>query len=166
MYDQTIPIVAAQLLFTVGVTCALAFELPSEPIYHITQKLRNNLYGVKDEEEETTTGPSSEPSANGTDQHSRLDYDNKRLNYINYNKQGLYDSMNKHSYYYSTNNKYYYKPLSPNYSFSDKSDNYYNNYITDNTNKSDKYSNKQYQSSVYVTPLNQTKNVWTSAIKR
>jgi hypothetical protein len=143
-------------LFTVGVTCALAFELPSEPIYHITQKLRNNLYGVKDEEAETTTA-AQESSINGTDQNSRLDYDNKRLNYINYNKHS-YDSMNKHSYYYSTNNKQYYKPISPNYSFNDKSDNYYNNYITDN-NKSD-------QSSIYVTPLNQTKNVWTSAIKR
>lgn len=162
MYDQTIPIVAAQLLFTVGVTCALAFELPSEPIYHITQKLRNNLYGVKDEEEETTVA-SSETSANGTD---RSDANDKRLSYINYNKQGLYDSMNKHNYYYSTNNKYYYKPLSPNYGVSDKSDNYYNNYITDSNNKSDKYSNQQYQSSNNVTPLNQTKNVWTSAIKR
>jgi hypothetical protein len=164
VYDQTIPIVAAQLLFTVGVTCALAFELPSEPLYHITQKLRNNLYGVKNEEEETTTLADS--TANDTQQHSRFDYDNKRLNYINYNKQGLYDSMNKHSYYYSTNNKYYYKPLSPNYSFSDKSDNYYNNYITDSNIKSDKFVNQQHQSSVYVTPLNQTKNVWTAAIKR
>jgi acetate kinase len=146
-------------LFTVGVTCALAFELPSEPIYHITQKLRNNLYGVKNEEEETTTA-AAESSANAS---SRFDYDNKRLNYVNYNKQSLYDSMNKHSYYYSTNNKYYYKPLSPNYGFNDKSDNYYNNYIPDSTNN---LLNQQYQSSNFVTPLNQTKSVWTSAIKR
>lgn len=176
VYDQTIPIVAAQLLFTVGVTCALAFELPSEPIYHITQKLRNNLLGIKDdddEEEETTTvGPETMSSANDTDDdHSRIDYHNQRLNYINYNKQNYYDSMNKHSYYYAANynnNKYYHKPLSPNYYFSDKSDNYNNNYDMNGNNKSDKAPNQQHQSSIYVKPkpLNQTKSVWTKVINR
>jgi hypothetical protein len=152
----------------------LAFELPSEPIYHITQKLRDNLYGVKEEkeEEETTTAAatmsSSEEHHDDSDDHSRIDYDNKRLNYINYNKQNYYDSMNKHNYYYSANynnNKDYYKPLSPNYYISDKSDNYNNNY---SYNKSDKLPNQQHQSSIYVTPkpLNQTKNVWTKVIQR
>lgn len=159
MYDQTIPIVAAQLLFTVGVTCALAFELPSEPIYHITQKLRNNLYGIKNDEDETTAAP----AVNDT---SRLDYDNKRLNYINYYKPSSYDSMNKHSYYYSGNNKYYYKPLSPGYGFSDKSDNFDNNYMPSSNNTFDSLSNQLYQPLNYVTPLNQTQSVWSSAIKR
>lgn len=159
---------AAQLLFTVGVTCALAFELPSEPIYHITQKLRNNLLGIKDgdaEEETTTAAPVEDEHTD--EHHSRFDYDHKRLNYVNYNKPNNYDSINKHSYYYSANynnNKYYQKPLSPNYHFSDKSD----NYITNSGDKSNKLFNQQHQSSIYVTqkPLNQTKNVWASVIKR
>lgn len=154
-----------------GVTCALAFELPSEPIYHITQKLRNNLLGIKDDdgkEEETTTAV---PAVPDTNEHSRIDYDHKRLNYVNYNKPNYYDSMNKHNYYYSANynnTKYYQKPLSSNYYFSDKSDNYDNNYITNNDNKFNKLSNQQHQSSIFVTPkpLNQTKNVWTSVIKK
>lgn len=166
VYDQTIPVVGAQLLFTVGVTCALAFELPSEPIYHITQKLRDNLYGIKDEEETTTPAPASsaENDTDTDDGHSRIDYNHKQLNYINSNKQNYYDSMNKHNYYYSGNynsDKYYQKPLSPNYYISDKSDNYNNNY-------SQILSNQQHQSSVYVTPvpLNTTKSLWTSVIKR
>lgn len=163
--------VAAQLLFTVGVTCALAFELPSEPIYKITQKLRENLYGIKDEEEEETTTAAPTTMADDTYDHdhgddpSRIDYNSQRLNYVNSNMRNNYDSMNKHNYYYSANynnnNKYYHKPLSPNNYFSDKSDNYYNNY---SHNKSDKLSN---QSPLFVTPspLNGTKSVWTSAIK-
>lgn len=167
VYDQTIPIVAAQLLFTVGVTCALAFELPSEPLYHITNKLRDNLLGGQDEKsEEETTTPAPPAEDTEDEHHSRIDYDNKRLNYINYNKNN-YDSMNKHSYYYQANynnNKYYQKPLSPNYYFSDKSDNYANNY----NNKSNKLPYQKYQSSIFVTPtpLNQTKSVWTKVIKR
>lgn len=159
MYDQTIPIVAAQILFTVGVTCALAFELPSEPIYQITQKLRQNLLGtkVKEDDEEETTTPA--PSSNDTDEHSRIDYNHNRLNQISY-KQNYYDSLNKHGYYYS-GNKYYPKPSSSNYYFSDKSDNYDNNYTLNGASKSN-------QSAIYVTPkpLNQTSSVWSKVIKR
>lgn len=169
VYDQTIPIVAAQLLFTVGVTCALAFELPSKPLYHITQMLRESLLKREGLEEETTT--TTAPDKNSTDdEHSRIDYNNKYLNYIDYNKQNYYDSMNKHNYYYTnSNNKYYQKPLSPNnYYASDKSDNYYNNYIPNDID-----SNK-YQSSVYVTPstqpsskpLNQTSNIWATVVNK
>lgn len=156
MYDQTIPIVAAQLLFTVGVTCALAFELPSEPLYHITQKLRNNLLGIPDQaEEETTAAPAPEDShENGdVDPQSRVDYNYNNLNYIDYNKDKYFD-MNKHNYYYSSNyNKHYHNP---NNYISDKSDNYFNQF--------DKSTN---QSSIFVTPkpLNQTLNVWTSLVK-
>lgn len=77
MYDQTIPIVASQLLFTVGATCALAFQLPHEPIYKITQKLRWQLYSVKEDEPET-------------------DDDTKRIDKLN-----PYDTANKHNLYYS-----------------------------------------------------------------
>lgn len=150
----------------------MAFELPSEPLYQITEKLRDQLLGVKDDskeaEPEVTTMPPEDSHEHFDHEHSRIDYDNKRLNYVNYNKPH-YDSMNKHNYYYSANynnDKYYQKPLSPNYYFNDKSDNYYNNYKIND--KSDKLSNKQRPSSIFVTPtpLNQTKSVWTSVIKR
>lgn len=158
---------AAQILFTVGVTCALAFELPSEPIYHITQKLRNNLLGIKEEKEEDETTTAAAASNDTDDDHSRIDYNGNRLHYIN-NKPNYYDSMNKHSYYYSANynnDKHYHKP---NYYASDKSDNYYNNYMMNRIDKSDALSNQQSQSPIYVTPkpLNQTKSVWTKVIKR
>jgi hypothetical protein len=158
VYDQTIPVVAAQLLFTVGVTCALAFELPSEPIYKITQKLRQNLLGIPDKEEEEETTAAADTNSTDDD-NRRIDYNRQRLNY-NYNnrQQNYYDSMNKHSYYYSANNKYYHKPLSSpnNYYFSDKSDNYDSNYIGNNL------ANQQISSAVFVTPkpVNQTTDVW------
>lgn len=151
VYDQTIPIVAAQLLFTVGVTCALAFELPSEPIYHITQKLRQSLLNVEDVADQTTTPASNDTSSE--DDHSRIDKNFNDLNYVN--RKQYYDSMNKHSYYYSTNyygSKYYQQPLSPNY-ISDKSDNNIFNTLSN-------------QSPIFVTPKpsNQTKNEWTSLV--
>lgn len=165
---------AAQLLFTVGVTCALAFELPSMPLYHITRQLKNELLGYKEgdaepaEEPATTVAPEPDSHESFDDHdHSRIDLNNKRLSYINYNgKQNYYNPMTKHNYYYSANNKHYHKPLSSNYYFSDKSDNYDNNYII-NGNKSGKLSNHKYQSSVFVTPMpfNHTKNVWTNVIK-
>lgn len=139
--------------------------------------MRNNLLGIKDEKEEETTTPAPADSHeqldehyDHDDEHSRIDYDNKRLNYVNYNKLH-YDSMNKHNYYYSANynnDKYYQKPLSSNYYFSDKSDNYYNNYKINGIDKSDKLSDQQRPSSIFITPtpLNQTKSVWTSVIKR
>ena len=161
VYDQTIPIVGAQLLFTVGVTCALAFELPSEPIYKITQKLRNNLLGIKDDSSSSSSEEESGDATAGNDtddDNSRIDYNHNKLHYINYNKNNYYDSMNKHGYYYASNynnnNKYYRKPLSPNYHISDKSDNYDNILFN--------------QSSIFVTPkpLNQTTSVWTSLVKK
>lgn len=154
MYDQTIPIVAAQLLFTVGVTCALAFELPSEPIYHITQKLRQSLLNVEDVADQTTTPASNDTSSSSEDDdHSRIDKNFNNLNYVNRNQ--YYDSMNKHNYYYSTNyngNKYYQPPLSPNY-ISDKSDNNIFNTLSN-------------QSPIFVTPKpsNQSANEWTSLV--
>lgn len=151
MYDQTIPIVATQLLFTVGVTCALAFELPSEPLYKITQQLRDQLYGFN--MSTTTEAPTTVPPEMMSDDyhdhdHSRIDYNSNGLNYVD--KQHYYASMNKHNYYYY-NDQYYQKPLS-NYYFGDKSD----NYAINTNNKS---------TSVTQKPLNQTNDVWTKVIK-
>lgn len=182
VYDQTIPIVAAQLLFTIGVTCALAFELPSKPLYRITQELREKLQSDMKGEEPTTPAPPPPPPPSAPDEHSYSDIiynDHSRIDYnLNspYNKQNYYDSSNKHDYYYSNNNKqkpatiynnnYYRKPLSPNNYISDKSDNYNDNYYKNG------YQLTNYQSSIAtnakpLTSLNQTENdVWTNVVNR
>lgn len=55
MFDQTIPIIGTPLVFTIGVTVALAYELPSEPWYHYIKDIRKNwksstyLLGKKDQ---------------------------------------------------------------------------------------------------------------------
>jgi hypothetical protein len=121
-------VVAAQLLFTVGVTCALAFELPSKPIYQITQELRDNLQKKLHPEKYTTTeAPKNDTSEEMMDMddhdHRRIDMNYNRLNFVN-NKQNYYDLINKHNYYYAGGKPSY---------FSDKSDNYA---TTNDVNKS------------------------------
>lgn len=122
-------VVAAQLLFTVGVTCALAFELPSKPLSAITAELREHLQMKLHPEKYTTKAPppndtdSNESSmmdsheGGGGGDNSRIDFNYNRLKFIN-GKQNYYDTLNKHNYYY--NDKY--KPHKHN-KFSDKSDN-------------------------------------------
>lgn len=108
-------VVAAQLLFTVGVTCALAFELPSKPIYQITKELREHLQKRLHPEKYTTTEApknSSEMMDMDDHDHRRIDMNYNRLNFVN-GKENYYDLMNKHNYYYG-------KPAY----ISDKSDNY------------------------------------------
>lgn len=92
-YDQTMPIVAAQMLFTIGVTVALAFELPDKPLHHITEQLRENLQ-VRLHGPKTTEAPAS----NNANDNSRIDLNSNNLQYTN--KQEYYNLMNKHSYYY------------------------------------------------------------------
>lgn len=89
-YDQTIPVVAAQVLFTVGVTAALAFELPSKPLYYITKELKQNLKDILSGE--TTTSASS-------DDAKRRDPNVNDLTYVD--KQNYYSSINKHNLYYN-----------------------------------------------------------------
>lgn len=95
-YDQTMPVAAAQLLFTIGVTVALAYELPDKPIYRITQEIKDNLQ-KRLHPSSTTVAPSA---VNSTDGHSRIDYDSNNLMYIYNNKEAYYSMMNKHKYYY------------------------------------------------------------------
>lgn len=94
-YDQTMPIVAAQLLFTIGVTVALAYELPDKPVYRITQEIKNNLQ--KRLHPSSTAAPAT---ANITAGQKRIDYDSNNLMYIDNNKDTYYGMMNKHKYYY------------------------------------------------------------------
>ncbi|XP_070503948.1 uncharacterized protein [Chironomus tepperi] len=96
-YDQTMPIAAAQLLFTIGVTVALAFELPDKPIGRITQELRDSLQ-KRLHPSSTTAAPDTSNSSDSD--HSRIDYNSNNLKYIYNNKQAYYNNMNKHKYYY------------------------------------------------------------------
>lgn len=89
------PIVAAQLLFTIGVTVALAFELPDKPLYRITQEIRESLQ--KRLHPELKAAASN--STNSTDSHSRIDVNGNDLNYV-YNSKDYYNKMNNHKYYY------------------------------------------------------------------
>jgi hypothetical protein len=111
-------VVAAQLLFTVGVTCALAFELPSKPLHQITAELREHLQQKLHPEKYTTT--TEAPTMNDTDYsdheshsgemdmsmdpHRRMDFNYNGLNYIN-GKENYYDMINKHNYYYKNKKK-------------------------------------------------------------
>lgn len=96
-YDQTAPVVAAQLLFTIGVTIALAFELPDKPIHTITEQLRQNFQ----ERLHGKTTPAPSPDNNSTDDgHSRIDYNSNNLKYVYNSKDAYYNLMNKHNYYY------------------------------------------------------------------
>jgi hypothetical protein len=92
------PIAAAQLLFTIGVTVALAFELPDKPIGRITQELRDSLQ-KRLHPSSTTAAPATSNSSDSD--HSRIDYNSNNLKYIySNNKQTYYNTMNKHKYYY------------------------------------------------------------------
>lgn len=96
------PIAAAQLLFTIGVTVALAFELPDKPIGRITQELRDSLH-KRLHPSSTTAAPAISNSSVDYDHdhdHSRIDYNSNNLKYIYNNKQAYYNTMNKHKYYY------------------------------------------------------------------
>lgn len=74
--------VGIELVFTVGVTVALAYELPSEPLYKITQQLREQ---AKEEKYPTTTTDVPMAPANQTDMHAKIDTNTNELSYINYN---------------------------------------------------------------------------------
>lgn len=113
-----------------GITCALAFELPSKPIYQITHELREHLQKRLHPEKYTTTEAPQNSSEEMTDMddhgNRRVDMNYNRLNFINSN-QNYYDMINKHNYYYAGGKPSY---------FSDKSDNF------GNANKPNKSSNQ------------------------
>lgn len=47
IYDQTIPVVALPLVFTVGVTCAIAYELPSKPFSELIEDFTKRFEVLK-----------------------------------------------------------------------------------------------------------------------
>lgn len=184
-FDQTIPIAAAQLLFTVGITVAMAFELPSKPLYHITQELREQINGKKEETEEASDAPATDmPDDDNTigvmDNSSRTDYNYKNLFYSNRNNN--FNSINKHNMYYSNsyqpngmiykqsqtsvNNPSYYGKY-PNYV-----NNYYgyenapNGYLDRNDQFGSQYASSTAKPKTTKAPRNQTKADWGSIVNR
>jgi hypothetical protein len=153
-------------LFTVGVTCALAFELPHKPLYQITQELRENLQKRLHPELRTTEAPKTDAtnSTNGDaddddHHHSRIDYNNQHLKYID-SKHNYFNAMNKHNYYYNNNDKY--QQYGSKYYISDKAD----NYATNGVYNLRKQAN---QSSVYVTasPVDgNNESIWKKVIRK
>nr|XP_019565378.2 uncharacterized protein LOC109433402 [Aedes albopictus]XP_029718355.1 uncharacterized protein LOC109403301 [Aedes albopictus] len=83
VYDQTIPVVGSTLLFTVGVTVALAYQLPSISIFEISKMLREHV-------------------ADGV--HLRRKDENFNDTTLVDTSTNKYEQSNKHSYYY--NNPY------------------------------------------------------------
>jgi hypothetical protein len=84
--------VAAQLLFTIGITVALAFELPSQPLYYITKELRENLQTLLRGEDIDV------PEDAEDDGTKRKDWNVNDLEFVDTS-----GDPNKHNYYY--NNK-------------------------------------------------------------
>jgi hypothetical protein len=103
------PVAAAQLLFTVGVTCALAFNLPDVPLSNLTETLRLDLQKRLHPELYTTTTTTGAPgndsmdsmeqSSGSMESQNRIDYNSGNFKYVD-GKQGFYNLMNKHNYYY------------------------------------------------------------------
>lgn len=89
VYDQTIPILAAVLHWTIGVTNALAWELPSKPLYKITQELKEKL-------------------KTGELWAQKKDNNVTKLTYVDSNntKNNNWYDVNKHNYYYSSPTRY------------------------------------------------------------
>lgn len=195
MYDQTIPTVGAQLLFTIGVTCALAFELPSVPLNVIDEMIEKARQPLEEEPSPMTITSTEMPAMESQypmpeqDQYdfnymdvdfqnnlSRKDYSYNQLKYTD--TKDYYGSINKHNYYYSNgiDNKNYYdkhkyqqqqQPLS-----STNNQNYYSDKYDNYYNANGHYdkSSNQYPSTAtarpFISPLNQTKTDWSSLINK
>ncbi|XP_059611032.1 uncharacterized protein LOC132257964 [Phlebotomus argentipes] len=91
IYDQTIPIVALPLVFTVGVTVAIAYELPSKPLSELEADFVNKFDVLK-----------SDKKADNT---SKVD----NINHISYissaDWKNRFKFANKHDLYYNDDPK-------------------------------------------------------------
>ncbi|KAG5672416.1 hypothetical protein PVAND_002547 [Polypedilum vanderplanki] len=152
VYDQTMPIAAAQLLFTVGVTCALAFELPSVTIHNITETLREDLHKRLNPElyTTTTTAAPSNDSSESMEHNSRIDYNGNNFKYID-GKKDYYNLMNKHNYYY-------YGKYGNKNGFKDKIDNQISNDKNDTLKKVVKTFINKYGEKVITMAIKKDKN--------
>ncbi|EDS41043.1 conserved hypothetical protein [Culex quinquefasciatus] len=88
VYDQTIPIIGSTLLFTVGVTCALAWQLPSISLLEIFKMLQSDpTLALGRRRDENVTGTIL-IDTNSTKSH--FDMDNKHSYYYTANSPGAY----------------------------------------------------------------------------
>lgn len=167
----------------------MAFELPSKPLYHITQELRDQINGKAEEPATDAPEPSTDmPDASNDysfigeiDNSSRTDYNNKNLFYSD-RRNNYYNNINRHNMYYANN----YRPngmiyqqtqtSAQNPKYNSKFPNYVNNYYgyknapNGYLDRKDQLSN-QYASSTSKpkttkAPLNQTKADWGSIVNR
>lgn len=101
MFDQTIPIVGMPLLFTIGVTVAIAYELPSKPWYHYIKDIRKNIqtsaYLLRKDQNVSQLTYTDQATHPGTpDMANLLNVAAAPATY-SYSNPGAYS---KHSYYY------------------------------------------------------------------
>ncbi|GAB0091550.1 hypothetical protein DMENIID0001_064050 [Sergentomyia squamirostris] len=96
IYDQTIPVVALPLVFTVGVTVAIAYELPSKPLSELVDDFRNKF-----------ELPKSEGNNSKSDNINKITYIANRHN-LYYND----DPKVKANVQYQIKRKDYYPPQS------------------------------------------------------
>ncbi|XP_062559549.1 uncharacterized protein LOC134224242 isoform X2 [Armigeres subalbatus] len=155
--DQALPIIGFNRLFTVGVTVALAYELPSISIFDIEQLLR-------------------EPNSDAIP--SRRKDENINSNTVE-TSTSQYEQVNRHSYYYS--NSYgpnnYLQPSLLNHGSNSNQLNHYNypaNYKTGG-NYGNYYNWQQTHRPafsmkdlppIFLSPLNSSANDWNSIVNR
>lgn len=153
VYDQTLPTVSTKFYFTVAVTAALAWELPSEPFHKITQDFKDKLK---------------------SGELKRKDGNSTNLIYTNAANPIIYE-MNKHNYYYSSpprrngnynNNRIetasnYLKPNQTNFEY------YLSNYLGNKNggNSVNYYTNKLKDISEATSPLKWSRNDWMDLVK-
>ncbi|XP_055643979.1 uncharacterized protein LOC129780087 [Toxorhynchites rutilus septentrionalis] len=172
VYDQTIPVIGSTLLFTVGVTVALAYQLPSISFGEIFRMLQ-------------------EQAVNGTLDRMDVNVNGTTLNRIDTNVN-VNSGYNKHSYYYtnpSSEKSHFTSPsgtkniLSYNYNAQHPQSNagfpnkisYYTEANDYGTGAYDKYPTKWQQrwssdfeklSHNFVPQYNSTRKDWTSLVNR
>ncbi|XP_055609980.1 uncharacterized protein LOC129756937 [Uranotaenia lowii] len=184
VYDQTIPIIGSTLLFTVGITCAMAWQLPSISFLEIIKMLQ----------EDALKGSLIRRTDENVNQTVLIDTSTSK-----------YDTGNKHSYYYTDPKvqnhltglssqsqnilNYYYKLLqlqqqqqqqqrNPSWPGNSNRINYYTT-SGNNFAEYDKYRPKWPQKQPldrpnglgawqqnFLTPYNWTRNDWTSVVNR
>lgn len=133
VYDQTLPTEAVPLVFTVGVTVAIAYELPSKPWYELAKQIKENIrngeYLLKKDENVTQLSYVDT-------QVAKNEFLGQTNNLLQQQAPVSSAAWTKHSYYYKDKPSYYKQPV-----------NYYSNPLTKTvqpiSNKMDYYFGNQ-----------------------
>ncbi|XP_058446006.1 uncharacterized protein LOC131427100 [Malaya genurostris] len=169
VYDQTIPIVGSTLLFTVGVTVAAAWQLPSITYFEILHLLQDkisdgSLLRRTDENTNGTTLVDTNSSSYGTNSSYYSSYRPNQSSYLNTSKK-----PNILSYYYDSpspasgvsNRINYYTSGEEN--IGTTKDKYQNKWQPLGSSSSNSYNNFPPN---FVTPYNGTGNNWSNLANR